>query len=286
MYKKSIKDNSKYLIPFVEGIKYYGSDEIEHVIGTMMVLNKNGDILTCKHIANEFINNDRLRAKYIKFMSELKECKNSKEKKKVEEKYKITDNSVVLSNINLPFQINGSLQIDIKMHRYLDLAIISFKGVKFKTTEYPRFSKSLAEQGQSVCKLGYAFPEYNFFEYSHEKENIIMKKEIVASFPLFPLDGIVTRHVMHNNEITMIETSTPGLKGQSGGPVFGPDGVIYGIQSMTKHIDVNFDVETNVKRGIMDKKVSFTPFINLGLAVTSEKIIEFLKENNIEHKEV
>ena len=50
MYKKSIKENSKYLIPFVEGIKYYGSDEIEHVIGTMMVLNKNGDILTCKHL--------------------------------------------------------------------------------------------------------------------------------------------------------------------------------------------------------------------------------------------
>ena len=211
---------------------------------------------------------------------------NSKEKKKVEEKYKITNNTVVLSNINLPFKINGTLQIDIKMHKYLDLAIIRFKGVNFNTNVFPKFSKKLPEQGQSVCKLGYAFPEYSFFEYSHERENIVMKKEIVASFPLFPMDGIVTRHVSANNEVIMIETSTPGLKGQSGGPVFSPEGVVYGIQSMTKHLDLNFDVETTVKRGIEDKKVSFTPFINLGLAVTSEKIVQILKENNIEHEEV
>jgi hypothetical protein len=286
MYKKSIKENSKYLIPFVEGIKYYGSDEIEHVIGTMMILNKNGDLLTCKHIANEFINNDRLREKYVKLIEELNNCKNSKERKKIEEKYNITNNSVVLSNINLPFKINGSVKIEIKMHKYLDLAVIRFNGVSFNTNVFPRFSKELPEQGQSVCKLGYAFPEYSFFEYSHEKENIIMKKEIVASFPLFPMDGIVTRHVIANNEVVMIETSTPGLKGQSGGPVFSPEGVVYGIQSMTKHLDLNFDVETTVKRGIEDKNVSFTPFINLGLAVTSEKIIKFLNENNIEHEEV
>ena len=58
MYKKSIKENSKFLVPFIEGIKYYGSDEIEQAIGTMIILNDHGDVLTCKHVAERFINND------------------------------------------------------------------------------------------------------------------------------------------------------------------------------------------------------------------------------------
>ena len=286
MYKKSIKRNSNFLIPFVEGLKYYGSDEIEHVIGTMMVLNKNGDLLTCKHIAGEFINNDKLRETFIKFMGEIHECKNDKEKKEVEKKYDIDDNTVVLSNINLPFSVEKRLRIDIKMDKNLDIAVIHFEGVHFDVKEYPVFARKLPMQGQSVCKLGFAFPEYSFFEYSHEKENIVMKKEIVASFPLFPMDGIVTRHISNNNEIIMFETSTPGLRGQSGGPVFSPEGTVYGMQAMTKQLDLNFDIETEVKRGIEKKEITFTPFINLGLAVTSEKICEFLNKNNIEHEEI
>ena len=56
MYVKSIKENSKYLVPYIEGVKYYYSDEIEHSIATMIVLNESGDLLTCRHVAENFIN--------------------------------------------------------------------------------------------------------------------------------------------------------------------------------------------------------------------------------------
>ena len=282
MYKKAIKENSKYLLPFIEGVKYYGSDEIEHALGTMMILNKNGDILTCKHIALDFINNNALGKRYKDFLNELNNASKS-EKAKIEEKYGIKDNSVVLTNINLPFVVNGEIGIEIKAHKYLDLAVIHFKGVKFECEKYPVFSKTLPEQGQSLCKLGYAFPEYSYFEYSKKDNNIILKKEMTSNFPLFPMDGIMTRLILdENKDVSMFETSTPGIRGQSGGPIFSPEGVVYGIQSMTKHIDLNFDVDTTVKRGMNNKKVTYTPFINLGIGVCSTKIIEFLKENNIE----
>ncbi len=285
MYKKSIKNNSKYLVPFVEGIKYYGSNEIEHALGTMIILNDDGDILTCKHIAQEFIINDQLAASYPKLLNDLKNCKNDKEKEELEKKYNITKSTAVLTNINLPFKIDRDINIEIKLHSYLDLAIIRFKGIKVKFDNYPVFAKNIPEQGQSVCKLGFAFPEYSYFEYSEEKENIVLKKEKVDNFPLFPMDGIVTRIVMdERNEKSMFETSTPGIRGQSGGPIFSPEGIIYGIQSFTKQLDLNFDIDMNVKRGIMEKKVTYTPFINLGVGVTSVEIIKFLDENGIKYE--
>lgn len=287
MYKKSIKENSNFLIPFVEGIKYYGSDEIEHALGTMIILNENGDVLTCKHIAMEFISNDKLGQIYPDLIKKIKACKNDKELKKLESEFHLTKDTPVLTNINLPFTPAENIDIEIKMHNYLDLAVIKFKGANLKRSNYPVFSKVVPSQGQSVCKLGYAFPEYSYFEYSKEKENIVMKKDIVSSFPLFPMDGIVTRHVIdEKGRVSMFETSTPGLRGQSGGPVFSPEGVIYGIQSMTKHLDLNFDIDKTVKRGINDKKVTYTPFLSLGICVSSNEIIKFLDDNNIKYKSI
>ena len=277
MYKKSIKENSRYLIPFIEGIKYYGKDQIEHNLGTMMVLNKNGDILTCKHIANEFIANLELGEKYKNIIKEINNVKNDKELKKIEEKYQINKDSVVLSNINLPFNVDGRVQIDIKVHKYLDLAIIRFKDIKFDMDNYPIFSKNLPEQGQSICKLGFAFPEYDFFEYSKKQENIVMKKNIVANFPLFPLDGIVTRHIMdENQELSMFEMSTPGIGGQSGGPIFSPDGIVYGIQSMTKYMKLPLNLINS------NDKIDINPYISLGVGISSVEIIKFLEENKID----
>ncbi len=284
MYKKSIKANSKYLIPFVEGIKYYGSDEIEHAIGTMIILNDEGDILTCKHIAMEFINNNKLGEIYSSLINEINNCKTKEELKELEKKYHLEKDTPVLTNINLPFKVGDTVNIEIKLHDYLDLAIIKFKGANLKCDNYPTFAKELPLQGQSVCKLGFAFPEYSYFEYSKENENIVMKNEIISSFPLFPMDGIVTRQIVdEKKQVTMFETSTPGLRGQSGGPIFSPEGLVYGIQSMTKHLDLNFDIDKVVKRGIENKKITYTPFINLGVGISSKEIIKFLDLNNIKY---
>lgn len=281
MYKKSIKDNSKFLVPFIEGIKYYGSDEIEHGLGTMIILNENGDLLTCKHIANELIVNDRLNKNYNKLINEINNCKNKDEIKELESKYNLKKDTVILSKIDLPFK---SSDIEIKFHKYLDLAVISFKNIEVKLDNYPVFSEESPMQGQSVCKLGFAFPEYSLFEYSKEKNDIVIKDTVVTNFPLFPMDGIVTRRVLdEKNNPSMFEMSTPGIRGQSGGPIFSPEGIIYGIQSMTKQLDLNFDIDGSVRRGIENKKVVYTPFINLGVGISSSEIIKFLNENNIKY---
>ena len=280
MYKKAIKKNSNFIVPFIEGIKYFDSDEIEHALATMIIVNKKGDIITCKHVANEFVINKELENNYDNLLEELDNNRDAAIKK-----YNLEKNTIVLNNISLPFKLKGKVEIEIKFHKTLDLALIRLKGVTFDNKNYPIFSKKLPEQGQSVCKLGFAFPEYSYFEYSKKDKKIVLKKDMVSNFPLFPMDGIVTRHVVDdNNNLSMFETSTPGLRGQSGGPVFSPDGIVYGIQSMTKHIDLNFDVDADVKRGSNTKHVTFTPFINLGVAISSCEIIKFLDENSVEYQ--
>lgn len=283
MYKISIKDNTQYLIPFIEGIKYYGSNDLDQGGGTMMILNDKGDVLTCAHIAKEFIVNDNLAKSYSQLIQDIKLSKNKEQRRQIEKKYGIKKDTPVLTHIDLPLDIQGELTFDITFHEYLDLALIRFKGIKTERDNYPIFSEKFPEQGQSVCKLGYAFPEFDIFKYSNDLDNIVIKEDGIRNFPVFPMDGIVTRGIVDEyNILSMFETSTPGLRGQSGGPIFGPNGIVYGIQSMTVHLDLNFDVNKTVKRGIENKKVNFTPFINLGVGISSTEIINFLEKNNIE----
>ena len=77
--------------------------------------------------------------------------------------------------------------------------------------------------------------------------------------------------------------STPGLRGQSGGPLFDSEGIIYGMQSQTMHLHLGFDVKDYpVKENGAIKKVSDSAFLHVGRCVHVGVIKQFLKENNIQ----
>lgn len=285
MYKNAVKNNSKYIIPFLQGIKLYDSDEIHSNVGTMLIINENGTLLTCRHIAEEIHNTQLLAESYPNLLTSLTNM-NEIERDNFLKENNINNDTAVLSTINWMFDIQEGTNIEIILHPILDLALIKFNGIKLKAENYPVFSKHLPEQGQSVCKLGYAFPIVDIFEYDTKQNRIVIKENGNLELPLFPMDGIVTRliNIVESNkqyDNVWFETSSPGFRGQSGGPIFGPDGIVYGIQSLTSHMDLNFDINTDVKRGNKIKKVSSTPFINFGIGISSTEIIKFLEENNI-----
>ena len=88
------------------------------------------------------------------------------------------------------------------------------------------------------------------------------------------------------NKLFGIELSTPGLKGQSGGPLFSKNGIVYGMQSSTKHLHLGFDImnkEIMVNNTV--KKVSDYSFIHLGQCIHVDIIKEFLKEKNVKFYE-
>ena len=86
--------------------------------------------------------------------------------------------------------------------------------------------------------------------------------------------------------IVGIEMSTPGLRGQSGGPLFDPGGKIYGMQSATSHLHLGFDIrDKEIIHDGKKSKVSNYPFLHVGICVHVDKIKTFLAEHKIEFTE-
>ena len=85
--------------------------------------------------------------------------------------------------------------------------------------------------------------------------------------------------------VTGVEMSTPGLRGQSGGPVFDTQGRVWGMQSQTGHLDLNFDVDQLVNRDGVQKRVRDSAFLHVGLCVHVDALKAFMRENGVHFDE-
>ena len=73
-----------------------------------------------------------------------------------------------------------------------------------------------------------------------------------------------------------IETSTPGLRGQSGGPIFDVAGAVCGMQSKTAHLPLGFSPRSKSRRRVTEHQ-----FLNVGLAVHAETMLEFFDRHGV-----
>jgi hypothetical protein len=258
MFVKAIDNISRYVRPicFVERLN---NDELISGTATIFFVNDEGVAITCKHVINTLINFDKLKKNKLE-NTELKEA--------------------IISFHNC-YEIINSLQYIL--HPTYDIAIIKFNGIGKLYDGHCTFAKEdlSIKPGKSLCRLGYAFPEFNNYRIN-SNDALEFTNNGNTGVPLFPIDGIITRLVKDENKIYGIEMSTPGFNGQSGAPLFDSNGIIYGMQSLTKHYHLGFDVinqEVNVKGN--KKIVSNYPFINLGQCVHPNIIKDFLKQNNI-----
>jgi hypothetical protein len=78
----------------------------------------------------------------------------------------------------------------------------------------------------------------------------------------------------------LFETSSPGLRGQSGGPVFDQDGTIWGLQTDTVSYPLGFDPV--VPNSNPAQKVH--QFLNVGRCIHVESIIGLLKQNGVKYE--
>jgi hypothetical protein len=141
---------------------------------------------------------------------------------------------------------------------------------------------SVLKQGKYLCRLGYPFPEFTNFQFNEAIDSIEWTATGQSGTPRFPIEGMLTRHLVDEGKIVGIELSTPGLKGQSGGPLFNEEGLICGMQSSTNHLHLGFDMKSfEYKIGGKSIKVNNQPFLHVGHCVHVDIIKEFLTKNNI-----
>ncbi len=265
MFRKAIKESLNYIRPFLIGKLYY-NNIIANDITTLIVLNKNGDILTTSKNADIFSLCNDYNEIYPNIIKEIKEAK-PRNIPKLEKKYGIDNNTIIdMKNILIDISDNpGKLKI-IK-HDNLDLAIISIENKdNILVKNYPKFSKNKPEVGTSVCTIGFAFPEYKAFTYDEENYNLKSKFDFM-NFPIFPTDGIICRNIADSSDnISMFEMTNLIITGQEGGPVINKEGFIEGMIIGSKLSDDHgFKIKT-------------------GIAINNIEIMKFLDDNNIEYE--
>ncbi|MFZ1990447.1 MAG: hypothetical protein WAW96_11835 [Alphaproteobacteria bacterium] len=150
-------------------------------------------------------------------------------------------------------------------------------------SRYPKFKNPSdnPEPGASLCKLGFPFHEIN--PTYDQSTDVFRLPPGAVPLPLFPMDGIFTRVIEFQPTnpppypLRLIETSSPGLKGQSGGPTFDQNGVIWAIQCRTGHLPLGFNP---VAPGA---KTPEHQFLNVGLGVHTATLFGLFDQNGIKY---
>lgn len=290
MFVNAIKKVSSFTRPVRFISRKYLNTTVVPGTATLFFINENGYALTCRHVAKEIINAESINRNYAEFKKELlqikKDSRFSAEKKHAERRHELSPDRTAQFKISFD-GLKGLKSFTIVMSEKYDLALIRFDCEPAVQTEHAVFLKdsSLIQPGKMLCRLGYPFPEFNNFAYDSQNDDIIWTKEGYNTTPHFPIEGMITRHIGdRNGNISGIEMSTPGLRGQSGGPLFAENGIIYGMQSMTHHLHMGFDMKKE-KLIINGKEeiINYQPFMHVGQCVHVNIIRDFLDQQKVRY---
>ncbi len=289
MFQNAIIESLKYTRPVLSISRNY-ANKITPGAATIFFVNNNGVAVTCKHVAEMIMASDNIWQKYSQFQADKSAfAQDHKLKNKIRDleiKYGFEPNITVqiLNTFQNCFdKITG---FKIHAHSSLDLAIIKFEG--YDKILYEGHALFVSDTrafhiGKFLCRLGFPFPEYNNFKIN-EQDNLEWTREGNQNTPVFPIEGMITRFVAENGKITGIEMSTPGLRGQSGGPLFDTEGIVYGMQSHTMHLHLGFDMkEHEIISKFGQEKISNYPFLHVGRCIHASEIKQFLQENDVEY---
>lgn len=291
MFADAIEKIESFTKPIKFITRNYKEQQIIPGAATLFFVNEEGCAITCKHVAIELIEAEQINQKYRDFKAEcVKIAQDAKRKaaiKKLEQKYGYKGHGASQKVIQL-LDCTDSGSYDLFLHPEYDIAIIRFKD--FSQTFYSGHAVfanngSSLRSGDMLCRLGFPFLEFTNYQYNAETDEIEWNETGRKETPFFPIDGMFTRTIVNEKgEKVEIELSTPGLRGQSGGPLFDANGIIYGMQSTTAHFHLGFDIKD--EKMIIDGKeviVNNQPFLHVGRCVDVDIIKDFLKQNNIKY---
>lgn len=293
MFKESIEKVANFTRPIHTILRTHSGKKIIPSAATLFFVNENGYAVTCKHVIELLIASEDLTKNYNNFKSERNKIVNDgrfkKNLKGLELKYKYNSESEIQIKNMFVDCVDSMSGFTWHLHPKYDLAILKFND--FKTLYYKDYAifkkdSSQIKQGEFLCRLGFPFPEFTNFQYNETTDDIEWTNIGINNSPRFPIEGMVTRFLAEDNKLFGLEMSTPGLKGQSGGPLFNKDGVVYGMQFSTKHLHLGFDmVDKEILLNNKIKKVTDYSFIHLGQCIHVDAIKEFLNDKKIKFYE-
>ena len=294
MFADAIERNIKFTRSIHTISRNFGNTEVVPGTGTLFFVNDDGVAVTCKHVVEMLSKCKPINDLYEQYRNEIAMVPNDPNRddqiNSIVSKYGYTP-SITAELRSAFYDCVETSDIGISYttikHSKYDLAIIKIDNITSRQYQgHAVFAKdsNKLRQGDFLCRIGYPFPEFSNFQYNATTDCIEWISAGRKSTPLFPIEGMYTRPVADNGKVFAYELSTPGLRGQSGGPLFDKNGIVYGMQSVTAFLHLGFD-QYNAKvriKGEM-KEVENHPFLHVGRCICVDVIKDFLDSNGIKY---
>ncbi|PRY31740.1 trypsin-like peptidase [Spirosoma oryzae] len=290
MFVDAIERIKSFTRPIHSIARLHGYGPIVPGSATLFFINELGDALTCRHVAVNIERSAKINRNYKLYKGKEAEFRNHPDKARLQRdlqnQYGIKDDTIKQLHHAYINCVEGGDEPTIILHpsEHIDLAIVRFRNyARPLYTSYATFLKDSVRirPGRTLCRLGFPFPEFSNFKYDGYTDDAVWTDE-PPRYMSFPSDGMITRLLRNKGGITEIEMSTPGLVGQSGGPLFDTNGLIYGLQSATDQLHLGLDIEDKevlVKN--RRSRVSNYPFLQVGICVHVDRIKEFLRASDV-----
>lgn len=293
MFVDAIETAGQYTRPICTISRNYGSTTPVPGAATLFLVNAGGWALTCRHVAQVIIAAGQVNAQYEAFKAERAAISPGRgfrhQLELLELKFGYSRANLIQVSNNFVDCVDGFTDFTVHFHPNFDVALIKFNNFKELFCEtFPMFAAdgSRLKQGKSICRLGFPFPEFQNYEYDANTDSIGWNADPRGATPRFPIDGMVTRHLLDPQGVIFgFELSTPGLRGQSGGPAFDVEARVWGMQSATNHLDLDFDVDVEVLRSGGMKRVRNSPFLHVGHCIHVEILKDFMRANGVGFRE-
>jgi Trypsin-like peptidase domain len=285
MFAKAYEIATKFTHPLIVVYRLYDTT-VESGLGTFIVINDEGWIMTAAHnleVSWTFQQHQQELAKAneqiaaVDANTTLKQHQRDKALKNIKRNPKwITHYVICLGATVAQFE-------EYHVEREHDVAIVKVDPrIISDVTGFPRFKNpNNVRVGTSVCKLGHPF--YRISATYDEPTNSFNFPQNLFPIPRFPIEGIYTRNVIAGKgsdgttDVMYLETSSPGLTGQSGGPIFDVDGNVYALQSQNATIPLGFKGTVEIN----GRKYDENQFINVGLGVHTATVVYLLRKYKI-----
>lgn len=297
MFAKAYRIANCFTLPVVISSRS-DTGQCKSAIGASVVINRDGWILTSAHLITEIQRQQDSVKKHSAYGDDIRKQEHDTAADKRFRKSKIRTfqrpSAGSVRNHSVWWGRDGAQLCDLSVLPASDLALGRLQPFDpDSVAHYPVFKNPTTDYapGRSLCRLGFPFHEIKP-TFDQEKNAFVLPQGAVP-LPMFPLEGIFTRVViapMPGLDQTVpgkfIETSSPGLMGQSGGPIVDSEGVVWALQSHTRHYPLGFSPpipgqsQSQLKSGAKKEH----QFLNVGIGVHTESILNLLNSRSVAHQ--
>ena len=289
MFKQACKDLQNWMYPVI--FASHNSDgTTETYLGAGILVNDEGWLLTAGHLVKKFSQFKNSEETYQQTLKDLepkvasikasKKLNPKQRQRKINSLYaKIPVSSTSVGMLFMNPSVGVTLGV---VDGFVDLGLFKLDGYQVPPSyEQPVFRTESADVGEMLCRAGYPF---NKITATWDRASKSFDLENPYPMPMFVNEALVSQavEVRAPNAPSppsyprhMFQTSTPGINGQSGGPLVDPDGMVCGVQTMTNHYPLEF---SPTYKGRKEHQ-----FFNSGVAVSVETIQGFLTQHGVKY---